>query len=70
MHGASTEKKNENYTKNEHQRISQVLFCTHGAKPLFANQVEANEPGLSRRPAGRTSAPPPGANIGGPLYMN
>jgi hypothetical protein len=47
------------------------LTLTDGAtKPLFANQDEANEPGLSRRPAGRTSAPPPGARIGGPLYMN
>lgn len=43
----------------------------YGAKPLLANQDDVNESGLlSRRPAGRTSAPPPGARMGGPLSMN
>jgi len=41
----------------------------HSAKPLLANHDEASESGLSRRPAGSTSAPPPGARMGGPLSM-
>lgn len=44
---------------------------TYDAKPLLANHedVRESEP-LSRRLAGRTSAPPPGARTGGPLSMN